>query len=72
MESQKEKHKEWHKDPSNWKLGIFYYNKEDKRLFPPKRLKPMGWTINFANPKSILLFLGLIVLIILISKYIIY
>jgi uncharacterized membrane protein len=26
----------WHKDPNNWTLGLFYYNKEDKRIFPPK------------------------------------
>jgi uncharacterized membrane protein len=26
----------WHKDPDNWKLGLFYYNKEDKRIFLPK------------------------------------
>lgn len=28
----------WHKDPANWKWGSFYYNKEDNRLFPPKRI----------------------------------
>ena len=46
----------WHKDPANWKWGSFYYNKEDNRLFPPKRIAWMGWTINFANWKSILAF----------------
>jgi hypothetical protein len=30
------------KDPDNWKLGIFYYNKEDKRILPPKR---MAWLV---------------------------
>ena len=35
----------WHKDPVNWKAGIFYYNPEDKRMFPPKRIAGMGWTI---------------------------
>ncbi|OOG71478.1 DUF5808 domain-containing protein [Flavobacterium sp. A45] len=44
----------WNKDPNNWIWGIFYYNKEDKRIFPPKRIEDMGSTINFANPKSIL------------------
>ncbi|WDF48060.1 DUF5808 domain-containing protein [Chryseobacterium sp. KACC 21268] len=39
-----------------WKYGIFYYNKEDKRLFPPKRNPALGWTINFANAKSIFAF----------------
>jgi uncharacterized membrane protein len=52
-----------HDDPSNWKLGILYYNKKDKRLFPPKRNNWMGWTVNFANPFSILAFLGILVLI---------
>jgi uncharacterized membrane protein len=42
----------WYDDPSNWKLGVFYYNKQDKRIFPPKRVRGMGWTVNFANPNS--------------------
>ena len=32
----KETKDQWHKDPDNWKWGLFYYNKEDKRIFPPK------------------------------------
>ncbi|MBH2025032.1 MAG: hypothetical protein I8H78_11570 [Flavobacteriales bacterium] len=36
-----------------WIWGIFYYNKEDERVFPPKRIPWMGWTVNFANWKSI-------------------
>jgi uncharacterized membrane protein len=44
----------WHDDPKNWRMGIFYYNPEDKRLFPPKRIRGGGWTVNFANPYSIL------------------
>lgn len=44
-------------NPENWKLGILYYNKKDHRLFPPKRWKNLGWTINFANPYSILVFI---------------
>ncbi len=51
-----EQEKKWHKDPKNWKLGLFYYNKEDKRIFPPKRIESVGWTINFANTKSVLAF----------------
>ena len=54
---------QWHKDPNNWKWGIFYFNKLDKRIFPPKRIKYLGWTLNFANPYS---FLGMIVLVIVI------
>lgn len=56
---------------SHWKFGIFYYNKDDKRIFPPKKRKYLGWTINFANPYSIIAMIGLFILVYLISKYII-
>jgi uncharacterized membrane protein len=46
----------WRKDPDNWIWGLFYYNKEDRRLLPPKRNRIMGFTINFANPNSVLFF----------------
>lgn len=36
----------------NWKWGVFYFNKADKRIFPPK-YAGIGWTINFANPLSV-------------------
>lgn len=63
--------KRWKEDPNNWKCGgLFYYNPEDPRLFPPKPIEWMGWTINFANPKSagafaviFILTIGLIALI---------
>ena len=61
---------QWHKDPSNWKLGILYYNKKDKRIFPPKRLRGFGWTVNFANPYSFLTLLGIIILIMAIVKHV--
>ncbi|MCX6353154.1 MAG: DUF5808 domain-containing protein [Bacteroidetes bacterium] len=53
----------WHDDPNNWKWGMFYFNREDKRIFPPKRNESMGYTINFANPLSILICVGLALLI---------
>ncbi len=59
----------WHDDPSNWKFGIFYYNKEDKRIFPPKRLAILGWTVNFANPYSYLSLIGLLIVIYSFSEY---
>ncbi len=58
-----ERHKLWHDDPKNWKLGIFYFNPEDKRIFPPKRMEGLGWTINFANSDSVLAMTAIIVLI---------
>lgn len=66
----KETLKQWHEDPSNWRWGIFYYNKADKRIFPPKRMRELGWTVNFANPYSYLGFLGIFILILLITKYV--
>jgi uncharacterized membrane protein len=52
----------------NWKFGIFYYNKDDKRLFPPKRNKFLGWTVNFANPYSILAMILAIALVIVVAE----
>lgn len=49
------------------KLGVFYYNKQDKRLFPPKRMG-LGWTVNFVNPLSVALFLLILMVIFFLSK----
>ena len=48
-------------DLSNYKWGIFYFNPQDERVFVQKRNKWMGWTLNFANPYSYLVILGIIV-----------
>ncbi|WP_337967330.1 DUF5808 domain-containing protein [uncultured Flavobacterium sp.] len=50
-----EDYNNWHKDPNNWHLGMFYYNKEDRRMFVPKKMKWAGFTINFGNTKAILI-----------------
>ena len=55
--------RQWHQDPNNWIWGIFYYNKADNRILPPKRIAWMGWTVNFANPVSVSIFLILILLV---------
>jgi uncharacterized membrane protein len=57
--------KQWHEDPKNWKLGVFYYNKDDSRIFPPKRFKWTGWTINFANSYSILALIAMLAIVII-------
>jgi Family of unknown function (DUF5808) len=57
----------WHDDPANWRTGVFYYNPQDKRIFPPKRIEGMGWTINFANTYSILVLLGILILAVAIA-----
>ncbi|WP_338408276.1 DUF5808 domain-containing protein [uncultured Flavobacterium sp.] len=59
----------WHKAPNNWIWGMFYYNKEDKRLMPPKRVTLMGWTVNFANRNSVLLFVTVIIAIIILIYF---
>ncbi|MHC0442711.1 DUF5808 domain-containing protein [Flavobacterium sp. 3-210] len=69
MKSEKptqEDYDNWHKDPSNWFLGCFYYNPKDKRLMPPKRIEWMGYTINFANPYSVMLLLPFVIILILV------
>lgn len=58
----------WHQDPNNWKFGIFYFNREDKRIFPPKRIAQFGWTVNFANPLSILVIVAIIALTVFITR----
>lgn len=65
----KETLEKWHQDPNNWVLGIFYFNKEDTRIFPPKRLAWAGWTVNFANPYSVSIFLALITIAILVAFF---
>lgn len=56
----KETLEKWSKDPNHWIYGIFYYNPKDKRIFPPKKVAWMGFTTNFANPKSVLTLIGIL------------
>jgi uncharacterized membrane protein len=45
----------------NWKWGLFYYNKEDQRVFVEKPNPNYGITLNFAHPKAYLaLFLAVL------------
>jgi uncharacterized membrane protein len=55
-------------DSSHWKWGIFYYNRNDKKLLHRKRIG-WSWTINFANPYSLLFLLAVISLFILLNLY---
>ncbi len=61
----KETLKKWRKNNKYWILGCFYFNSEDQRILPPKRIAWMGWTVNFANKKSVLLFSAILVVTIL-------
>ena len=55
-------------DPENYKWGIFYFNPRDSRSILPKRNKWMGWTLNFANPYSYLILLGIVLFAIIIGN----
>ncbi len=47
---------------------FIYWNPKDKRIFVPKR-SGVGWTINFANPFSILLSFIFIIIVTLILYF---
>lgn len=51
------------KDPGNWK-GPFYFNRKDPRLMVPKLHPSLGWTFNFASPRSYLAIAALITIIV--------
>jgi uncharacterized membrane protein len=70
MKISKETYDEWHKDAKNWKWGILYFNKKDKRIFPPKKNKFLGWTTNFANPISVFFFVLIILGLTFLLRYI--
>jgi uncharacterized membrane protein len=63
MHSDEEQNNHWRNDPDNWVLGVFYFNKNDKRLLLPKRNPAFGITINFANPQTYLFIAAFILLI---------
>ncbi|MEZ7514275.1 DUF5808 domain-containing protein [Flavobacterium frigidarium] len=65
----KETLEKWHKDPNNWVMGIFYFNREDPRIFPPKRIAMLGWTVNFANPYSVAILLALLTIAVLAASF---
>jgi uncharacterized membrane protein len=48
-----------------WKLGLFYFNRNDPALWVEKRFG-IGWTVNMANPRSWLV-VGAIVLFVVVS-----
>ena len=57
-------------EPNYWKWGVFYFNPNDPRIFVPKRIIWLGWTLNFGQPVSIIITGGVIVLIMLRMIYI--
>ena len=49
---------EWRKEENwggpNW--GAVYFSKRDKRIFVPKRIRWMGYTVNLAHAPGVLFF----------------
>lgn len=68
-EDRRRKRQQGHNDSSNWIWGIFYYNPQDKRLFIPKRIPVMGWTINLANTTPFLVITAIVIAVIILIEY---
>jgi len=56
-------------EPNDWKWGVVYFNPNDPRIFVPKRIEWLGWTLNFAQPVSVIIIGGIFFLIILSVVY---
>lgn len=50
-------------DDKHWKLGVFYYNKDDPAVFVEKRFGA-GWTNNFAKWQSWLIIAAIIAIVV--------
>lgn len=59
---------EMNKNPKNWK-GIIYFNHKDSRLIVPKINPNLGWTLNFGNPFSYILLIGMISIIVAVTYF---
>ncbi|WP_221451772.1 DUF5808 domain-containing protein [Pedobacter sp. AK013] len=57
-----------HDKPENWKWGVFYFNRKDSRIIVAKRIKLLGWTLNFAHPISYI-FIAIIFLFVFYQFY---
>ncbi len=53
-------------NPKHWKLKVFYFNRDDSRVFVPKRFG-YGWTLNFAKPASYVILFAIVVIAILVA-----
>ncbi len=54
-------------NPDNYRLTVFYFNKNDKRVIVPKRNRLLGWTLNFGQLNTYFL-LGSIIAIVILTK----
>jgi len=49
-------------DDKYWRGGLFYINREDHALWLPRRFG-LGWTLNFGNPRAVMLLASVAALI---------
>lgn len=56
------------KENSKFHFLFIYWDPDDKRIFVPKRWG-LGWTINFANPLSIITLFVIILIISLLARF---
>ncbi|MEJ6980517.1 hypothetical protein WG906_08655 [Pedobacter sp. P351] len=54
---------------SNYKWGIFYYNPPDPRALVPKRVGMMGYQLNFARGRGLILPILIVVLILFLISW---
>jgi len=58
-------------NPDKYKWGIFYFDPNDPRIFVPKNVHWMGYTVNFGNPITYLVlstFITLAIFVGILSK----
>jgi uncharacterized membrane protein len=63
--------KDVQEEQGTWKWG-FYYDPYDPRIFVPKRIASMGWTINIGRPLGKLFCFGVIALVFAIIIFVVY
>ena len=56
-------------DSKNWKLGFIYFCKEDPRVLVPKRIRGLGWTLNFARPMAVPFLIFLVALAVVVPEF---
>ncbi|MFF2016092.1 DUF1648 domain-containing protein [Paenibacillus sp. NPDC058177] len=54
-------------DDDKWLLGMIYFNRKDPNLIVEKRLG-VGWGLNFGHPVSWLILLGIIILLVVVTR----
>lgn len=50
---------EW-RNPANWSAGL-YFSKRDSRVWVPKQIRWMGWTLNLGTKIGAYLLIGLLI-----------